>query len=80
MRNISVKNIPDDLYENLKLKAKNNRRSINKEIIVCIENSVHGAKRNPELFLERSRELRKKTAANPISDEEFTNIKGDSRL
>jgi len=37
MPSITVKNIPDDLYERLKLRAAANHRSINSEIIVCIE-------------------------------------------
>jgi len=40
MPTITVKNIPDELYERLKQLAKANRRSINSEIIVCIERSV----------------------------------------
>ena len=44
MATITVKNIPDELYERLKCVAEINRRSINSEIIVCIENAVVGRK------------------------------------
>ena len=37
MASITVKNIPDELYARLKAVAESNRRSINGEIIVCIE-------------------------------------------
>ena len=37
---ITVKNIPDDLYENLKLAAQVNHRSINSEIIACLEKEL----------------------------------------
>ncbi len=37
MSSITVKNIPEDLYKRLKLRAAANHRSINSEIIVCIE-------------------------------------------
>ncbi len=40
MTTITVKNIPDDLYERLKQAAKTNHRSINSEIIACIESGV----------------------------------------
>jgi len=40
MPSITVKNIPDDLYKRLKLRAAANHRSINSEIIVCIEQVV----------------------------------------
>ena len=37
MRAITVKNIPDNLYQRLKQSATENRRSINSEILVCID-------------------------------------------
>jgi antitoxin FitA len=37
MPSITVKNIPDGLYKQLKLRAVAHHRSINSEIIVCIE-------------------------------------------
>jgi plasmid stability protein len=39
---ITVKDIPDDLYEALKRCAAAHHRSINREVIHCIEQSVHG--------------------------------------
>ena len=80
MRNITVKNIPDDVYDQLKQSARINRRSVNQEIIVCIENSVQGAVVEPQQLLENARRLRKKTAAHPISNEELNRIKGLKRL
>ena len=40
MPNITVKNIPDDLYRRLKAVAKRNQRSLNGEIINRIERSL----------------------------------------
>ncbi|MDJ0703039.1 MAG: Arc family DNA-binding protein [Leptolyngbyaceae cyanobacterium MO_188.B28] len=37
MASITVKNIPDDLYEKLREAATLNHRSVNSEIIVCLE-------------------------------------------
>jgi len=48
MKTITIKNIPDDVYESLKQAAAENRRSINREIIVCIEESV-GRRRREEI-------------------------------
>lgn len=80
MANITVKNIPDDLYEKLSKSAKLNRRSINQEIIVCIENNIQGKVDTPEQVLTNARRLRKKTAENPISSDELSQIKGIKRL
>ncbi len=40
MATLTVKNLPDDLYERLKSSAKEKRRSINAEAIVRIEESL----------------------------------------
>jgi antitoxin FitA len=80
VRNITVKNIPEDVYNQLKQSARINRRSVNQEIIVCIESSVQGNITEPQQLLETARRLRKKTAAHPISNEELSRIKGINRL
>jgi hypothetical protein len=48
MPTITVKNIPPDLYQRLKQSAEANRRSINSEVIVCIEKAVCSRKLQPE--------------------------------
>jgi plasmid stability protein len=35
--NLTLKNIPDEVYERLKASAESNRRSLNSEAIVCLE-------------------------------------------
>ena len=80
MANITVKNIPDDLYKKLSRSAKLNRRSINQEIIVCIENSVEDKIQTPEQVIKKARRLRNKTADHPISSDELNSIKGIKRL
>ena len=80
MATVTVKNIPDELYERLKTVAEINRRSINSEIIVCIENSVTSRRINPDEVLENARRLRQLTASHRISDEEFNQTKAEGRL
>ncbi len=80
MANITVKNIPDDLYEKLSKSAKINRRSINQEIIVCIENNIQDKADTPGHILKNARRLRKKTAEHPIGNDELNQIKGIKRL
>ncbi len=76
MRTITVKNIPDDIYENLKQSATENRRSINSEIIVCIESTVLSHKpKNIEDILARAKEMRLKSIAHMINDTEFSERK-----
>ncbi|MEA3408638.1 MAG: Arc family DNA-binding protein [Chloroflexota bacterium] len=80
MPTITVKNIPNDLYQQLKRSAEANRRSIHREIIACIEKAVRSRKNHPETILSRARELRKKTSDHPITDGEFTEAKISGRL
>lgn len=80
MRNITIKNIPDELYEELKRSAKINRRSINQEIIICIESSVQSKAASPEQVIDTARKLRQITAGHPLSNEDFNRIKGIKRL
>jgi len=80
MATVTVKNIPDELYERLKTVAEINRRSINSEIIVCIENAVTSRRINPDEVLENARRLRQLTAGRRIGDEEFNQAKAEGRL
>jgi len=67
MATITVKNIPDDLYDRLKLEAEENRRSINSEIIQRIERSLRSTRIPAEQVLARVKRLR-----DSFGDQEFT--------
>lgn len=76
MPTITVKNIPGDLYERLKQRAAENRRSINSEVIVCIERAVHVREhKNVDELLANARRLRAKTAGHLLTDEELGDMK-----
>jgi len=78
MTAITVKNIPDDLYELLKAQAKTNRRSINNEIIMLIERSVRSYRIDPEEVIARAREIRE-TIEYVITDEELEKFINEGR-
>lgn len=80
MPTITVKNIPPELYERLKQSAKANRRSINSEIIVCIERAMGTQQARPQEIVASARQLREKTARYLINDDEFTRLKSEGRL
>ena len=75
MPTITIKNIPESLYYRLKKYAEINRRSLNSEVILCIERAIRSHKIHPEEFLTRARRLREKTMQHSISDEEFSAMK-----
>ncbi len=79
MPTITVKNIPDDLYTHLKQSAAINHRSINSEIIVCLERTLRSRRVSSETILARAQQLREKTRQHPIADAEFTKAKAAGR-
>jgi antitoxin FitA len=75
MASITVKDIPDELYEQLRESASAHHRSLNREIITCIERTVGSQRIDPEEFLARARRLREEIGGPPITDAEFTAAK-----
>lgn len=60
---LTLKNIPDALYDRLKLAAEMHRRSLNSEAIVCLESVLLPTRMMPSERIARARELR---AALPV--------------
>jgi plasmid stability protein len=56
--NLTLKNIPDEVYERLKVSAESHRRSLNSEIIVCLESVLIPGRVPPAERLARARALR----------------------
>ena len=55
---ITLKNIPDDIYARLKEAAEAHHRSLNSEVIACLEKTLLPARVSPEERIARARELR----------------------
>ena len=79
MYSITVKNIPDEVYEKLKRSARRNRRSINNEIILILERSLQSKQMAPEAFLARARQIREITSTYLVDDEAFERSKDTGR-
>jgi plasmid stability protein len=69
MPSMTIKNIPDDLYERLKESAHEHGRSINNEAIFCLKRALQGGRIDPEAFLGRVEALRSQLAHTPLTDE-----------
>jgi plasmid stability protein len=76
---ITVKNIPVELYERVKERAKTNHRSINNELITILEQSLLPTPINVTEALERTRRIRELTAHYVITDKEITRMKNEGR-
>jgi antitoxin FitA len=79
MPTLTIKNIPDDLYEQLKQSAVQHRRSINSEVLVCIERSLIAPKLSTAATLDRIRQLREKTSEHLLTEQELEQAKSDGR-
>jgi plasmid stability protein len=76
---LTLKNIPDDLYERLKAAASVHRRSLNGEAIVCLERALGTIKISAAERLERIRRLRAQLPDLSISDAEIDAMKREGR-
>jgi antitoxin FitA len=59
---ITLKNIPDSLYAQLKEAASLHRRSLNSEILHCVDEALNTHKVDVPEHLDVARRLRAKTA------------------
>lgn len=71
MATITVKNIPDDLYGDLKERARAHRRSVNGELIHCLEELLRPRPLPVENRLARIRALRPGIDPRAVDDAEI---------
>ncbi len=64
--NMTIKNIPTELYDKLKESASRNRRSLNGEVIYCLENMFASHPTDPDAFLARLAILRARVSDAPL--------------
>ena len=76
---LTIKNIPEDLYKELKLTAEQHHRSINSEVIVCLKRSLLPARISPEETLSNIQALRSQITPNVITAEDIENAINDGR-
>ncbi len=79
MPTITVKNIPEELYEQLREVARRNRRSINGEIINRIERSLASRRVPADQLLARIRRLHEGFTGPELSVEQIDDAKREGR-
>jgi plasmid stability protein len=80
MANLTIKNIPDEVYEQLKQRAARHRRSVNSEVIVCLEKVLGSRSVDPATFLTSIRALRKNISTVFVTEEVLRAAKDEGRL
>lgn len=76
---LTLKNIPDEVYERLKLAAGMHRRSLNSEAIVCLEAVLVPARIAPSERLARARKLRAGLTAIKFRTRDIDTFKREGR-
>ena len=80
MATLTIKNIPDELYEQLKQSAARHRRSVNSEVIVCLEKVLGSSFVDPATLLASIRALRKTVSTVFVNEEDLQAAKDEGRL
>lgn len=71
MATMTLKNVPDELYDRLRRQAQAHRRSINSEAIHCLESVLAPRRVTAEERLARIRSLRPEIDIEAVSAEEI---------
>jgi len=77
---LTIKNIPDDLYEELKYTAKQHHRSINSEVIMCLKQKLFPNKILTQDTLSNIQALRSQIKANTITPKDIEQAITEGRL
>ena len=78
--NVTIENMPPKLYEKLKMRAAAHHRSVNSEVIGCLEEILIRQHVSTEELLKRLEELRNRVSdAPPLTDEFLRKAKEEGR-
>jgi plasmid stability protein len=76
MPTVTLKNIPSKLHQKLKARAASHRRSLNSEIITCLESVVEAVP--TDALLRRARFLREQVSG-VVHDSDLKSLKNQGR-
>ena len=79
MPSLTIKNIPDDLFEALREAARAHHRSVNGEVIHCLERSLKPSPIPARDLRDAARELRGRVAADRIDMDEINEARTQGR-
>ncbi|MDZ4673056.1 MAG: Arc family DNA-binding protein [Gemmatimonadota bacterium] len=71
MPTLTIKGLPDPIYERLKAQANAHRRSLNGEIIACLERAVSATRFDPGNWLAEVRAFRDSLTLEPLTGREL---------
>lgn len=77
---LTLKAIPDEVYQRLKASAEAHRRSMNSEALVCLESVLFPGKMPPAERLARAQALRASLPQGKFRAKDIDTLKRRSRL
>jgi len=79
MPTITLKGLPDALYERLKQQAETNRRSLNSEVLVCLERATAYQPTDVDSMLARIARMQETLSVQSFTDVELNAAKNEGR-
>ncbi len=79
MANVTLKGIPDDLYERIKQEAAENHRSLNSEIIHRLARSARAPAVDPDRFLRDLARTQERLSMPPLTDDLLRSARDEGR-
>lgn len=79
MPTLTIKGLPEILYRRLKRRAARHRRSLNSEVILCLEQATNLPIIDPETWLLEVDRLRDRLALTPLTDSALRRMKAAGR-
>jgi plasmid stability protein len=78
MATITLKNIPEQLHKKIKQRAVQHHRSLNSEIISCLERSLVSSPVDTDTLLARARSFRNRLSVR-LTNKDLTVLKNQDR-
>ncbi|TMQ15849.1 MAG: plasmid stability protein [Candidatus Rokuibacteriota bacterium] len=79
MATLTIKNVPDKLVRRLKAQAAHHRRSLNLEVITCLEAATGPTQVDPEALLATARAIRITPKGLRVTDRLLKEMKNEGR-
>ena len=79
MASLTIKNIPDELYDMLKQSASAHHRSVNSEVIHCLEKTLKPTPMTADQLADAAQALRRRVKAKQLDTEEINQARNQGR-
>ena len=75
MASLTLKNVPQPLLRQLKAQAARHRRSLNHEVIICLESLTQSVLVDVDSLLAKARQIRRIPKKTRLTDRTLTSLK-----